>query len=183
MHRHWQLGAFSKICLAFIVWLCFPCHLSIYCETEAVAAEGQTQKSPCTCCVGCSPALCKCLCRDAAEAAAAEGQLLNPPYVHHVAVAPTSDRPGVRLAAAARGNGTIAVYDIDSQVMHPPAATLVRAEAGGTALQQHDGPAQNTTTFSFELALSPQAADNHPIASHQMAKSLMGFRCCSRASL
>ncbi len=42
--------------------------------------------------------------------------MLNPPYVHHVAVTPQSDRPAVRLAAAARGDGAIAVYDADAQV-------------------------------------------------------------------
>lgn len=51
-----------------------------------------------------------------AEAVAAEGQLLNPPYIHHVAVAPSAERPSVRLAAAARGDGAIAIYDMDAQV-------------------------------------------------------------------
>lgn len=51
------------------------------------------------------------------EAAAAEGQLLNPPYIHHVAVPPSADRPAVRLAAAARGDGAIAIYDMDAQVV------------------------------------------------------------------
>ena len=53
---------------------------------------------------------------DGAEAVAAEGQLLNPPYIHHVAVTPCANRPAVRLAAAARGDGAIALYDMDVQV-------------------------------------------------------------------
>ncbi|KAK9831068.1 hypothetical protein WJX74_002097 [Apatococcus lobatus] len=75
-----------------------------------------------------------------AEAMAAEGQLLNPPYIHHVAVPQSADRPAVRLAAAARGDGAIAIYDMDAQIQQRQSgAQQVVARGQSTPLHVAEG--------------------------------------------
>ncbi|GAB4823087.1 hypothetical protein N2152v2_010133 [Parachlorella kessleri] len=58
-----------------------------------------------------------------AEAAAAGGQMFNPPMVHSVVVPDTDDRSLCRLMAVARGDGYISVYDVDSKISLPTKLT------------------------------------------------------------
>ena len=44
---------------------------------------------------------------------AAEPRVTNPPMIHNLAVAPTADCPAAQLVAAACGDGTVVVWDLD----------------------------------------------------------------------
>lgn len=43
----------------------------------------------------------------------AESRVTNPPMIHNLAVAPTTDCPAAQLVAAACGDGTLVVWDLD----------------------------------------------------------------------
>lgn len=44
---------------------------------------------------------------------AAEPKVLNPPMVHCLATPPTAECPAAQLVAAACGDGTVAIWDLD----------------------------------------------------------------------
>lgn len=43
----------------------------------------------------------------------AEPKVMNPPMIHCLAAPPTADCPAAQLVAAACGDGTIAIWDLD----------------------------------------------------------------------
>lgn len=44
---------------------------------------------------------------------AAEPKVMNPPMIHGLATPPTADCPAAQLVAAACGDGTISIWDLD----------------------------------------------------------------------
>lgn len=50
---------------------------------------------------------------DTGAEAPSEPQVMNPPMIHALAVPPTSDSPAAQLVAAACGDGTVSVWDLD----------------------------------------------------------------------
>ncbi|KAF5840759.1 WD40-repeat-containing domain protein [Dunaliella salina] len=70
----------------------------------------------------------KCLARMRIEmeaTAEGESQLFNPPMVHALAVPGTSSRPWCQVAAAARGDGTVEVFDVDEASSSNSSSTAV----------------------------------------------------------